>query len=105
MDAMSDNTTVKAQLQQALTTARKARDEVALLALRFTRIPLLLVAAKYALSTVRAARGATGHDLRFIDRAAWGVSCVAASVPGAIGAARYLLEARRGRQPHIIEYK
>ena len=78
---------------------------VALVALRFTRIPLLLVAAKYALSTVRAARGATGHDLRFIDRAAWGVSCVAAGVPGAIGAARYLLEARRGRQPHIIEYK
>ena len=34
MDAMSDNTTVKAQLQQALTTAMKARDEVALLALR-----------------------------------------------------------------------
>ena len=77
----------------------------ALVLLRWTRVPLVAVVAKYGLSTFRAARGARGARLTSIDRIAWGVSCVMSAVPQALGALRYIREAALGRHPHLIEYK
>jgi GT2 family glycosyltransferase len=77
----------------------------ALALVRWTRLPLLAVVAKYCLSAFRAGRGARGARLTSLDRIAWGVSCVMSAVPQAIGAVRYLREAFLGRHPHLIEYK
>jgi GT2 family glycosyltransferase len=77
----------------------------ALALIRWTRLPAAAVLAKYGLSVFRAARSARGSSLTALDRAAWGVSCVASAVPQALGALRYLREATLGRHPHLIEYK
>lgn len=82
-----------------------AAPAVAVLALRWTRLPLLLLGARFAVSGLRAARSIAPTVGSTTDRLAYGLSCSLSVVPGAIGALKYLAEAMRGSHPALIEYK
>lgn len=78
---------------------------VAVLALRWSRWPVLLVAGRFALSALRAARSIHPPGASRTDRLAWGMSCSFSAIPGAVGSLRYLVEAARHQHPSLIEYK
>lgn len=78
---------------------------LAVAALRWTRLPLVVVGARFALSVALAARGVRHAEATLRDRLAWGLSCASSLVAGAFGALRYGREALLGRHPHLIEYK
>lgn len=78
---------------------------IGLVALRWTRLPMLLWFAKMIASGLRAAHSIHPTNASLPDRLAWGMACSLSTVPGAIGVARYFIGARRNGQPTLIEYK
>lgn len=77
----------------------------ALALLRWSRLPLLLLGARYGASAIRAARSVDPPGATWIDRLTYGVGCVIGSLPGALGVAKFALDSVRGRHPSLIEYR
>ncbi len=77
----------------------------ALVAWRRTRVPLLVLAGRWGMSTWRAARSISNRAADPVDRLAWGLSCSCAAVPGAFGVLHFVVDRVRGRRPRLIEYR
>ena len=76
---------------------------IAIVALRWTRLPAAALVARYLVAGARAGR-ACPNGRSLADRIAWGVSCAASTVPSTIGLVRYARD-RRSRSTTIIEYR
>lgn len=67
--------------------------------------PLAVLAARYGLSGLRAARSMRAVGLPLGDRLAWGYSCSLSAVPAGVGVVRQRLDRLRDRRSAIIEYR
>lgn len=65
----------------------------------------LATLGRYPISAARAAMDVRKRGFSWKHSLAWGVSCAAAPVPEALGAAKFYLDRLREREPEIIEYK
>ena len=77
---------------------------VPLLALPTLGASSLLLAA-YPARVLRLARRFESEGMSKDDARLWAASCVASSIPEAVGILKYHLDRARGRQAKIIEYK
>lgn len=65
----------------------------------------LAVLGRYPISAARAAQHVRKRGFSWKHSLAWGVSCAAAPLPEALGAAKFYIDRLRERAPEIIEYK
>lgn len=97
--------------QLFLTQAKKvalwgfAVPAVAVVTLPRTRIPTLLLAARIAVGSVRAARSVDAGRAPLRQRLLWGLSCTTSDVPAAIGLGQYVGKRLRSEAPTLVEYK
>lgn len=65
----------------------------------------LATLGRYPVSAARAALHVRKRGFSWKHSLAWGLSCAAAPVPEALGAAKFYIDRLRARAPEIIEYK